>query len=586
MGIYLSCGIAEICGSKFKPVKKILAFLFLIVSTIAFSQSLVQDQLFGTNAETFSIPTGTTSETNVLFQYPDKKIVACGYTYDISCNCFYNIMFRVDACGKTDSSFGINGLVRHTFEQRNAGNGYTLLPNGKMIVVGVQSDGNSGSQQFPFIARYKYDGKPDSTFGINGTTKVSSIGPADLTSVYQLDTGKILCTNGPLMMQFDSLGVLDQTFGNNGILIQSVPPPFNFYYQSNSVRRSDGKIISVSSVYTGVDNDKYVTQICYDTEGLIDSSFGVNGFSIDYNFVLGSAPPRLILQSDDKLIAIRQNIFETAIIMARYNSNGSLDTTFGTNGYLSVQSSRLVYVSKFDDDSFLIGVSQGGVPIQYFRISANGIIDPSFTLNGSAFFQTMGNNGPSPQAGLAYGNNEIVMAGCNSGANGSSAVAFTKFTLTSGIASITQNDNTLNANLPEDQFTFQWYRDGLLVVGDTTSTITVFQNGEYLVEASNLAGCTSSDTFTVLMNGINDSIKPTDIKIYPNPSSGNIQLELNSEIKSGTISVIHISGKLILEKQFNNTSLLSFDLTRFSKGMYILQLISEEGKSNHKIIIQ
>jgi len=567
-------------------MKKIILYLFLINAPQIFSQALVQDQLFGTNAESFSIPTGTTSETNILFQYPDKKIVACGYTYDIGCNCFYNIMFRVDACGQIDSSFGVNGLVRHTFDQRNAGYGYTLMPNGKIVVVGMQSDGNSGSQQFPFIARYFYNGQPDTTFGDHGTRKISNIGPADLTSVYQLDTGKLLCTNGPLMMRFDSLGALDPTFGNNGILIQSVPSPFNFYYQSNSVMRSDGKIISVSSVYTGVDNDKYVTQMCYDAEGLIDSSFGVNGFSIDNNFVLGSTPPRLILQSDDKVIAIRQNITETAIILARYNANGSLDTSFGTNGYLSLPSNRLVYVSKFNDDSFLVGVSQGGVPIQYFRVSANGIVDPSFSLNGSVYFQTMGNNGPSPQAGLAFGNNEIVMAGCNSGGNGSTAIAFTKFALTSGVASITQTDNTLNANLPEDQFTFQWYRDGVLVAGDTTASITVFQNGEYQVVASNLAGCSSSDTITVLSTGSQTLRQASDVKIYPNPSTGNLQLKFNSEIKSGTISVIDISGKLILEKQFNHSSTLNVDLTSLSKGIYFLKINSVDGIQIHKIIIQ
>jgi hypothetical protein len=246
----------------------------------------------------------------------------------------------------------------------------------------------------------------------------------------------------------------------------------------------------------------------------------------------------------------------------------------------------LVYVSKFNDDSFLVGVSQGGVPIQYFRVSANGIVDPSFSLNGSVYFQTMGNNGPSPQAGLAFGNNEIVMAGCNSGGNGSTAIAFTKFALTSGIATITQIDNTLNANLPEDQFTFQWYRDGVLVAGDTTASITVFQNGEYQVVASNLAGCSSSDTITVLSTGSQTLRQASDVKIYPNPSTGNLQLKFNSEIKSGTISVIDISGKLILEKQFNHSSTLNVDLTSLSKGIYFLKINSVDGIQIHKIIIQ
>nr|HPH83772.1 T9SS type A sorting domain-containing protein [Flavobacteriales bacterium] len=206
--------------------------------------------------------------------------------------------------------------------------------------------------------------------------------------------------------------------------------------------------------------------------------------------------------------------------------------------------------------------------------------------NGSVYFQTMGNNGPSPQAGLAFGNNEIVMAGCNSGGNGSTAIAFTKFALTSGIATITQIDNTLNANLPEDQFTFQWYRDGVLVAGDTTAAITVFQNGEYRVVASNLAGCSSTDTITVLSTGGQTLRQASDVKIYPNPSTGYFQLKFNSEIKSGIISVIDISGKLILEKQFNHSSTLNVDLTSLSKGIYFLKINTDNGIQIHKIIIQ
>ena len=566
-------------------MKKLITLILISISTGSFSQALITDTYFGDNGETFSLPTGTTSETNVMFQYPDKKTVACGQTYDISCNCFYNLMFRVDACGQIDSSFGLDGLVRHTFDQRNAGYGYTLLPSGKIIAVGMQSDGNAGSQQFPFIARYKYDGQPDSTFAINGTYKINYLGPAEFTSVFQLDTGKLLCTNGRLMMRFDSLGAEDPTFGNNGVLMHPVPSPLSFYYQASSVMRSDGKIVSFSNAYTGVDNDKYVAQMCYNIDGLIDSTFGTNGFTIDYNFVVGTAPPRLVLQSDDKIVAIRQNINETAIILARYNTNGSLDTTFGSDGYLNIQSSRLVYVSSFSDDSFLIGVSQSGVPIQYIRITANGIIDPSFTLNGSVYFQTMGNNGPSPQTGLSFGNNEIVMAGCTSGANGSTAIAFAKFTTSTGIANITQTGNLLDANVESSNYTFQWYLDGNELEGANSSTFLVNANGLYTVVISNLAGCESVDDFQVTGVGINE-IENNTITVYPNPATNHLTIQFSNTLSPSTISMYDVIGKRVFEKVISNTSSTQIDVSAFAKGTYNLQIVSKEGKSNHKIIVQ
>ncbi|MEX1190239.1 MAG: hypothetical protein WED33_13350, partial [Bacteroidia bacterium] len=184
-------------------MKTILLILLTFVNLTGFGQILTADTIFGNGGQTLSpVLSGAAggSCTNV-FKLSDNSILLCGYYYDINSNAVFNLMLKTDACGNIDSSFGSNGFVKHTFDQRNSGYDYALQADGKIVVCGSQADGNAGSQQFPFVARYLANGIPDTTFGVMGTNKINYLGPNDFTSVYILPNGKLLCTNGTFMMR-------------------------------------------------------------------------------------------------------------------------------------------------------------------------------------------------------------------------------------------------------------------------------------------------------------------------------------------------------------------------------------------------
>ena len=82
-------------------------------------------------------------------------------------------------------------------------------------------------------------------------------------------------------------------------------------------------------------------------------------------------------------------------------------------------------------------------------------------------------------------------------------------------------------------------------------------------------GCSSSDTVTFAVSGclgLNDN-NSTNLEVFPNPTSGLITL--NGLTAGDLIIIYNVDGKLLLSKEATNTS-MSFDLSTFSSGTYIL----------------
>src|SRR5690606_18653436 len=75
--------------------------------------------------------------------------------------------------------------------------------------------------------------------------------------------------------------------------------------------------------------------------------------------------------------------------------------------------------------------------------------------------------------------------------------------------------------------------------------------------------------------GIKDEEKwKKSIKIYPNPSTDNIIIELNSKINIISIHLIDNQGRRV--KKFKS-SLRSLDISGISAGIYFLQITTEKG---------
>jgi uncharacterized delta-60 repeat protein len=123
-------------------------------------------------------------------------------------------------------------------------------------------------------------------------------------------------------------GMLDTGFGSNGTVITDLGSPSDTGV--NLVLQPDGKIVLAGTAQLDSSNPNNRTSILvrYNSDGTLDTTFGTNG---KVATVVGGP---VALQTDGKLIV--GGGMSGGIGLARYAANGTLDNTFGTNGVVSV----------------------------------------------------------------------------------------------------------------------------------------------------------------------------------------------------------------------------------------------------------
>jgi uncharacterized delta-60 repeat protein len=250
------------------------------------------------------------------------------------------------AAGDLDSRFGNGGVVLTDFSQTDDyAYGIAVQPDGKIVVSGqsgIYPDLHSA------LVRYNRNGRLDSTFGTGGKVVVTFDSSSDYlyAPVIQSD-GKIVAagsTRGTafLLARFNADGSLDQTFGNNG----SVGTTFGDLTAAAKavVLQADGKIIVVGVSGAGSYSElNDFALVRYNSNGSVDQTFGTGGKVITHFpgvFNTGSTATSAVLQPDGKLIVggtYKNERTPHEFALARYNTNGSLDSTFGQSGKVTTR---------------------------------------------------------------------------------------------------------------------------------------------------------------------------------------------------------------------------------------------------------
>ncbi|MEP6947466.1 MAG: FG-GAP-like repeat-containing protein [Acidobacteriota bacterium] len=286
---------------------------------------------------------------------PDGRIVAVGSAYGA-----FGLV-RYTSTGSLDESFGTGGKVTTRFSgfsSDQAASSLVIQPDGKIVVAGmVLLDYTTPRfNHYNFgLARYNADGSLDTTFGTNGLviTDIAS-DKADVPVALALQSdGKIVAAgfNGAaqppqipsdfVLARYNSNGSLDTSFGTNGIVITDFNNDVDF--ASSLVIQPDGKLIAGGWTYT-LSNDSYDFALArYTANGTLDASFGSGGkVVVDMGNSLPNDPggdlmTSMVLQPDGKILCAgtgepNRDTTLTDFVIGRFNPNGTLDTSFGTNG--------------------------------------------------------------------------------------------------------------------------------------------------------------------------------------------------------------------------------------------------------------
>lgn len=261
---------------------------------------------------------------------------------------FVGLHLAQAADGDLDPAFGIGGMVTTDINHStDIGNAVALQTDGKLVVVGTTYQGNDFSTEDFAIVRYNPDGTLDPSFGRGGKVKTDFPGLAAVPSsvVIQPD-GKIVVAGGayPLftfagnfvLARYNKNGALDKSFGTGGIVTTHFPEGS---YAADVALQADGKIVAAGTVFVdfniGDASDTDFALARYNPDGTPDTTFG-NGGQVMTDFV-GKEDDAfsVLIQPDGKIVAVgsaNDPVTNYDFAAVRYLSNGTIDTTFGAGG--------------------------------------------------------------------------------------------------------------------------------------------------------------------------------------------------------------------------------------------------------------
>jgi uncharacterized delta-60 repeat protein len=260
------------------------------------------DTTFGDNGITLKNlvkRTGTTSGpgregASTATVRPDGDIVVAGFVVDSS-NRSRGLLAQFNPDGTFDTTFGDWNKNPGTTITRFAASfvGMKILDDGGIIAVGSFG---SGAEQDVLVARFTVDGRLDPTFGGGDGYVTTDLGGADrVTAVSLTSGGQILVAGGQyqdltgqFLLRYDPDGTLDPTFGVNGIVHTQVFQTVNGGEEQVLDRASSLSVTPEGDIFVaGSADDHHPTIVInalalskYDPEGTLDTSFGTNGVVI------------------------------------------------------------------------------------------------------------------------------------------------------------------------------------------------------------------------------------------------------------------------------------------------------------------
>ena len=297
------------------------------------------------------------SEAPAVAIQSDGKIVIAGDT-GVSGGNDDVLVARLNPNGSFDSSFGSGGavIVPVGTGTQAAGQAVAIDPSGRIVVAGYAED-TSNAQQL-MVLRLNPDGSPDLAFGSGGMV-VQQLGmgtgaQSEARAVALQPDGKIVlvgdgtgtgATGGDsvLLARLNADGSFDGSFGSGGdVLIQLGAGAHPNSAASAVALQPDGQIVIAGNA-TGSGGDGQLLVARLSPAGGLDPAFGSGGevtAQLKTGGNNGSVAAGVQLQPNGRILLAGGAGFGgdfSQLVVARLNSNGSFDTTFGTAGKVVTQ---------------------------------------------------------------------------------------------------------------------------------------------------------------------------------------------------------------------------------------------------------
>ena len=496
--------------------------------------------------------------------------------------------------GILDSTFNANGKVTSDFINHWVGaNTGALQADGKIVVAGNVENGIDSDFG---VVRYHTNGSLDTTFGVLGKV-ITPIGNSnDLGRSLKIQPdGKIVVagitvkdTSGYFaIIRYLTDGVVDSTFGLDGKIILAIEGRSN---HCNSLAiQNDGSMLIAGYIKT--DNlDVFLAR--FNADGVIDSSFGTYGKVITDVGHRDNGASDIAIQTDGKIVvggfASYGPISDFSLI--RYNENGSLDSTFGTHGKV------ISSTSQFVDFAHALVIQADGKIIAAGHTNRG---DPNHS--NYDFVVTRYNEDGTLDAEFGTDGNAITSFGTSD--DGANAVALQpdgKIVAVGQTSYQQDSDFGLARYHVDGKIDTTWGINGKVTTDfnssfDGATSVVLQPDGKIVAIGSGSYnnGFALARYLSGLIVGVIDLSFVNDVLIYPNPVQDMETLEYTlKQDETLTIELFDISGQLI--KVFvsqskrgkgAHTESLHFD-DNMIPGIYFLRISTRNGFLGIKIIKQ
>jgi uncharacterized delta-60 repeat protein len=263
---------------------------------------------------------------------PDGRVVIAGSAFNGDF-----LVARYLSNGSLDPSFGTGGLVTTDFGGSDGAVAVSVRSSGKILVAGATTANPGDPMEFA-AARYNPDGSLDTSFGTVGKA-TAPYGASNISVAIEADgsfdlAGSVFNTDADIRVaRYLPGGTPDTSFGTGGMVTTDLGAGDSAL---GIVAQTDGKLVVGGNTGNGADIGKFALAR-YDSSGDLDASFGTNGVVTTDISTLDDGVSALALRPDGRIVAVGStfpsptgNLRDFAV--AQYLDDGRLDASFGTGG--------------------------------------------------------------------------------------------------------------------------------------------------------------------------------------------------------------------------------------------------------------
>jgi uncharacterized delta-60 repeat protein len=536
--------------------------LYLLTGTLLAATQLTAQEPLGGALDTSYAAAGIGIATNSSFSVTVNGMVVdtsgnafiVGTAMSATSPVFSAVVYKLNASGELDNTFGIGGVKTLTLTHDFQGRAVAVQSDGKVIVTGQ-------SNNSLVAVRLTAAGAPDTTYGSGGYATVSLGGQVPFVSAMTLDSnGRAVVVGSALptsslyrvlkLVRLTTSGLTDGTFGTSGVATLA-------HTSQDRVGKALRILPSGSIVVGGVDGTTTTRGfLCqFSATGYLWTTFGNTGNGIAQTPTTMASVVDVGIETSGRLVALGQASTGGDIAVARMTSFGVLDSTFSGDGLatfsVGTQGAIAAGMSlRTADRRIFIGctaLNSGSQDFCLLRVSPDGALDSGFDEDGVAI-HSVGSGFDSVSAISLQSDGKVLLAGAALPSVGSPVFAmatarvfagalvplplpvFTAYP--QGVAATVGQTVTLSCTVESSlAVSYVWRRNGSVIFGSGSSltfSASASSEGTYTVEAINLMGSeTSTGAVVTVSQPPKIDAVPSDVVTFEGGSSFHMTLYLS-----------------------------------------------------------